>query len=288
MKKDTFYFTHDFFARKDPKCIALLKDFGMVGYGVYWSLIEIMYEQGGKIKKFPSLFSALAHELNIKESVLTKQIEAMLHSFELLVQDENYIWSDAVLRRLEIREQKKLPRVLAGKAGGIKSGESRRKKIEMNQNEALLRSNEANEPKERKEKESKENRKYSSGADAPRAHWNLIVEQWFLFNQEKFGEKPSFAGADPRHLKKIIDIIERRAMDKNIQWTEQYAIKRFKDFLSKAYQDDWLSKNFLLRHLENFIDKIILNQNGNGKANGQGHAHKPVITGTAEGSGKFE
>jgi hypothetical protein len=156
MKKDTFYFTHDFFARKDPKCIALLKDFGMVGYGVYWSLIEIMYEQGGKIKKFPSLFSALAHELNIKESVLTKQIEAMLHSFELLVQDENYIWSDAVLRRLEIREQKKLPRVLAGKAGGIKSGESRRKKIEMNQNEALLRSNEANEPKERKGKEKKE------------------------------------------------------------------------------------------------------------------------------------
>jgi hypothetical protein len=144
------------------------------------------------------------------------------------------------------------------------------------------------EKQESKEKESKENRKYSSGADAPRAHWNLIVEQWFLFNQEKFGEKPSFAGADPRHLKKIIDIIERRAMDKNIQWTEQYAIKRFKDFLSKAYQDDWLSKNFLLRHLENFIDKIILNQNGNGKANGQGHAHKPVITGTAEGSGKFE
>jgi hypothetical protein len=126
-----------------------------------------------------------------------------------------------------------------------------------------------------KDLQSKQKVKYSNrrklGADAPPVtkHWDSIVEQWFLFNQEKFQEKPSFAGADPRHLKKILELLEKRAVGKGVEWTPENALKRFKEFLTNAYRDPWLSKNFLLRHLENFIDKIILNQNkGNGGTNG--------------------
>jgi hypothetical protein len=134
-------------------------------------------------------------------------------------------------------------------------------------------------------KKVKYSKRKKISADAPPTpHWNLIVEQWFLFNQEKFSEKPSFAGADPRHLKKIVEILERRALDKGIEWTEQAAVKRFSDFLKKAFQDPWLSKNFLLSNLEKQLDKFILNQNGNTKS-GQNHAHRPVITGAATGAG---
>jgi hypothetical protein len=156
MAKDTYYFSHDYYARKDPKCVALIQDFGAAGYGIYWSLIEIMYEQGGKIKKFPALFSALAKEFGISTEELTKQIEAMLHDYELLQEDETHIWSDSVLDRLELRDEKRSVKANSGRLGGLKSGESRRNKKEAKQNEAPLQSNEANEQKERKGKERKE------------------------------------------------------------------------------------------------------------------------------------
>ena len=81
---------------------------------------------------------------------LTKQIEAMLNDFELLLQDENYIWSERVIKNLNEREAKRMLRVEAGKKGGIKSGISR---CTRSKNEAMLQKNEANEAKERKGKE---------------------------------------------------------------------------------------------------------------------------------------
>jgi hypothetical protein len=49
----------------------------------------------------------LAFELRIEKEALTKQIEAMLHEYNLFEEDENYIWSNRVLRNLEAREEKK-------------------------------------------------------------------------------------------------------------------------------------------------------------------------------------
>jgi hypothetical protein len=155
MAKDTYYFSHDYYARKDPKCVALIQNYGAAGYGIYWSLIEIMYEQGGKIKKFPALYSALAKEFGISVEELTKQIEAMLHDYELLQQDATHLWSDSVLDRLELRDEKRSVKASSGRLGGLKSGESRRNKKDGKQNEAPLQSNEANEQKERKGKERK-------------------------------------------------------------------------------------------------------------------------------------
>lgn len=153
MDGNTFYFQHDYHARKDPKCQALIGRFGVGAYGLYWSLVEIMHEQGGKIKKFPALYEGLSFELRIEKEELTKQIEAMLHDFELLVQDDSFIWSERVLKNIQYREAKKVLRSEAGKLGGIKSGISRAKRSKTKQ---CLKQNEANEPKERKGKEIKE------------------------------------------------------------------------------------------------------------------------------------
>jgi hypothetical protein len=147
------YFSHDYNARNDPKCIALIKDFGMSGYGVYWCLIEMMNEQGGRIKKFPLLYRALAHDLKVKEVTLVKQIEAMLHQLQLLVEDEKYIWSESTLSRLAERESKRSKQIKAGKLGGINSGISRRNGSLSKQ---AFEATEANEAKESKGKEIKE------------------------------------------------------------------------------------------------------------------------------------
>jgi hypothetical protein len=153
MKADTFYFPHDYHSHLDPKCSALIGGHGMAGYGLYWSLIEILHEQGGRIAKFPKLYDGLAFQLKMDKEILSKQIEAMLHDYELLLQDDKFIWSERVLRNIAEREAKKMLRADAGKIGGINSGISRRKRSKTKQ---CFEANEANEPKERKEKERKE------------------------------------------------------------------------------------------------------------------------------------
>ncbi len=150
--KDTYYFPHDFHARHDTKINAMMVDFGVEGYGMYWVLIELLYEQrGNKLEKFPKLFYGLAAELSVDPDRAEKFVLALLNEYRLLDEDETYIWSEAVLRRIEIRENKRLMKVTAGRVGGIHSGITRKKK----QNEAPLQEIEANEAKERKVKESK-------------------------------------------------------------------------------------------------------------------------------------
>jgi hypothetical protein len=166
MKKDAYYFPHDSNAQHDPKCAALIHDHGMVGYGFYWCLIELLHQQtGGKLEKFPKLFDGMAHEFGCEKEFVVKQIEALLHEYFLLQEDEKYIWSERVLRNLEEKEEKRQIKVEAGRVGGIKSGLSRRSEINGSNNEAVVKANEAvvKNLKQSKVKESK--RKENSNTD---------------------------------------------------------------------------------------------------------------------------
>jgi hypothetical protein len=154
--KDTYYFQHDYNAHNDPKCSALINDYGMEGYGLYWAIVEILHGQGGKIKKFPKLYDGLAFGLFIKKEKLKDIIEALLHEYELLLEDEKYIWSERVIINLENRKKKNEQKSEAGRIGGLKSGVTRKNQIESKQNEAVL---EANEQKKRKGKEIKEKKR---------------------------------------------------------------------------------------------------------------------------------
>ena len=153
MKQNSIYFPHDQNSMNDPKCAALIKEMGLEGYGFFWAVTEILHEQGGKIEKFPKLFEGLAARMNTNIETVTKQIEALLNGYNLLKQDEKFIWSERVLRNLDERKEKYQKRASAGRLGGIESGKSR----SINKNEALLEANEANEANEMKGKEIKGN-----------------------------------------------------------------------------------------------------------------------------------
>ena len=159
MYKETYYFPHDSNAGRDPKCAALINDFGMEGYGIYWSIIEILHEQkNGKLEKFPKLIDGLSFELNVKKEALLQAIEAMTKQYLLLQEDENYIWSNRVNKNLQERGVKRQSKIEAGRLGGIKSGISRKTKFE---NEAVLEANEAvlERTNQRKGKEKKRKEK---------------------------------------------------------------------------------------------------------------------------------
>lgn len=70
--KETFYFQHDFNARNDPKLQSLLMERGVAGIGIYWCIVELLYEQGGvlPLKQCKSIAFALHVECSDVESVI--------------------------------------------------------------------------------------------------------------------------------------------------------------------------------------------------------------------------
>jgi len=90
----SYWFPHDYHARFDPKLIRLRMDIGPVGDGIYWSLVETMYEEGGYIfiKDLPNL----AKLLNTTEELLNKVVK----DYELFVVNGEKFHSETLLERL--------------------------------------------------------------------------------------------------------------------------------------------------------------------------------------------
>jgi hypothetical protein len=95
--KDTFYFSHDYNARNDPKLIKLLMKLGQEGKGVYWDLIEMLYEQDGylKLNECESYAFALHTHCDLLNSVI--------RDFDLFTVNNTVFYSESVLKRLEKR-----------------------------------------------------------------------------------------------------------------------------------------------------------------------------------------
>lgn len=152
--KDTFFFSHDYNARSDPKMQKVLMKHGCAGIGVYWCIIEQIYEQGGKLPLGDC--ESIAFALRVECGV----VESIVRDFDLFKNDGENFWSESVNQRLnkraEIAEKRKNAAMNRwNKAQNEASEQS------SNANEMQLHQNSmqdyANKEKERKEKESKNN-----------------------------------------------------------------------------------------------------------------------------------
>lgn len=118
MSNDTsFFFPHDFNASRDPKMVKLFREMGYEGTGLYWAIVEKIYEQGGKLTDDTD---SLAFDLRIEQD----KVKAVLSSFGLFKIKDGFVTSDAVDRRLKkINELREIAR-----QKGIASGIARREK----------------------------------------------------------------------------------------------------------------------------------------------------------------
>lgn len=103
--KKTFYFSHDYNARHDPKLLALRRVLGLEGLGAYWCLIEFMYEQGGAITVQQA--HDLAYDLQCSHDLL----HTVISDFGLFQEDKNdagftTIICSSVTKRLMARNEK--------------------------------------------------------------------------------------------------------------------------------------------------------------------------------------
>lgn len=99
MRKDTYYFPHDYNARGDEKTVKLLLKMGPLGYGLYWLIVEKLYEGTGSIGKD---YEVLALDMRVEQS----QVKAVIEDYGLFYEKEGRIRSRSVDRRLSERKAK--------------------------------------------------------------------------------------------------------------------------------------------------------------------------------------
>lgn len=97
--KDTYYFPHDYNARNDQKIKMLIEKYQMVGYGIFWALVEELYNNDNKLLLN---YQILAYDLRSEPDI----IEAVINDFGLFKVRNNHFSSISVGRRLLERQGK--------------------------------------------------------------------------------------------------------------------------------------------------------------------------------------
>ena len=159
-----YYFSHDYAARSDDKIKALIRRYGMAGYGVFWAIVEDLYLNSNVMR---ADVEGIAFDLRVDPET----VRGVLHDFDLFQHDADKFGSTSIERRLEEREAKAIK---ARKSALSRWGDANamRTQCERNANASEIDANalrhecdrNAIKEKERKEKESKGKNKRESNA----------------------------------------------------------------------------------------------------------------------------
>lgn len=96
--KDTFYFQHDYNARNDPKLQRVLMELGASGIGVFWCIVEMLYEQGGYMPLDD--YKSIAFALHVEN----KLVQSIINDYDLFQNDNEVFWSQSAIDRLNKRK----------------------------------------------------------------------------------------------------------------------------------------------------------------------------------------
>ena len=99
MAKDTYYFSHDYNARTDKKIKKLIAKYGFLGYGIFWAIIEDLYNNANAL---PTDYDSIAFDLRSDLETIT----SIINDFELFVIEGAIFFSTSVQRRLDERNDK--------------------------------------------------------------------------------------------------------------------------------------------------------------------------------------
>lgn len=213
MAKEAYYFSHDLGARNDPKLQKVLMKLGQAGKGVYWDLVEMLFEEGGKL--LISEIESYAFALRSDNDCITK----LINDFDLFVKDEVFFWSNSVNRRILEREEK------SEKARYSANERWRIANALKNDANALREESDSNAIKEKKGKENKPKDNIYSDFSFFN---NGFEEVWKTFKEHRVKiKKPLTQNAEKLNL---IDL------DKLCNSNKEQAIKLVNHAIKKGWQ----------------------------------------------------
>lgn len=93
MKKS--YFRHDYNARNDIKLQSVITKHGAVGIGVYWIIVEMLYQNGGELPL------DIARNISVAYFTDFKVVESVIKDFDLFENDGNVFWSVRIRQTID-------------------------------------------------------------------------------------------------------------------------------------------------------------------------------------------
>jgi hypothetical protein len=127
MKKNTYYFSHDYNSHNDTKILYMRQDLGMEGYGIYWFLIETLADSGGILPL--KIIPVLASQMNVSVS----KVDVIINNYQLFQVADNQFFSERLINHLNIRssfsEKGKEGAKIRWNGGAIRGANAKEKKV---------------------------------------------------------------------------------------------------------------------------------------------------------------
>lgn len=128
MSKEAYYFSHDANARNDPKILAMRSEYGIQGYGIYWTIVEMLREQEEyKLPVKEYIFNAIAMQVQCKDYAkddAKRFVESCINDYELFESDDAFFWSNSLLKRMDKRSSISEKRSKAAQARWSKASDT--------------------------------------------------------------------------------------------------------------------------------------------------------------------
>lgn len=136
MPKEAYYFPHDANAQDDPKCMLLIDQMGMEGYGIFWALIERLRNETGYV-----LPLCVCNALAKRWGTSREKIETVVKNYGLFIVENDYFFSKRLKESMILKSEKAresasyrwknataLPSNTGGNANGMRNDAKKEKK----------------------------------------------------------------------------------------------------------------------------------------------------------------
>lgn len=101
MSKEAYYFSHDCNAQDDPKCMLLIDQLGMEGYGIFWALIERLRNEVNYM-----LPHAVASALAKRWGTSKEKVESVIKNYSLFTTDGDFFYSNRLRTSMQLKTDK--------------------------------------------------------------------------------------------------------------------------------------------------------------------------------------
>jgi hypothetical protein len=128
MAQETLYFPHDYEPFSDMKLAQLVKKHGVIGYGVFWRIVELLHQDADHHLPFMLyVYEDIADKLSVTPKQVETIIYACIDDYALFGSDGEIFWSERVFKNINKRKETLKQKSEAGKA----SADARRKLKEL-------------------------------------------------------------------------------------------------------------------------------------------------------------
>lgn len=218
MAKDTYYFSHDYNVRTDNKIKRMLVKHNMVGYGIFWAIIEDLYNNANALQDD---YESIAFDLRVDEKV----VKSILNDFDLFEINDGIISSLSVQRRLDERDSKSTK----ARESALYRWNKDANALQTN-TERTEKQSESNAIKERKEKERKE--------------INIVFDIFWNLYDKKVGDKDKLK----KKWESLNDDERQKAISHIPKYKESQPDKKFRKDPStylnnKSFNDEIISQS---------------------------------------------